>query len=165
LAAIVARVVFTAAAKISPHPGRGRTAGNGRKAQESAGEWKQYSSWKLPDFFLVDSDQLPDIRPHHSPSPPTLNSSTSSNNTKVRLARNPVLSIQHPKTSTPCQQKSSFHNPKFNHPPPPISSSPPTPRTSSIAPTTAAIVIMKTLCLFYHFHDIFLFNCTNSLNE
>ncbi|CAM4867031.1 unnamed protein product [Rotaria socialis] len=105
------------------------------------------------------------IRPHHSPSPPTLNSSTSSNNTKVRLARNPVLSIQHPKTSTPCQQKSSFHNPKFNHPPPPISSSPPTPRTSSIAPTTAAIVIMKTLCLFYHFHDIFLFNCTNSLNE
>ncbi|CAF4558812.1 unnamed protein product, partial [Rotaria socialis] len=79
------------------------------------------------------------IRPHHSPSPPTLNSSTSSNNTKVRLARNPVLSIQHPKTSTPCQQKSSFHNPKFNHPPPPISSSPPTPRTSSIAPTTAAI--------------------------
>ncbi|CAF3515730.1 unnamed protein product, partial [Rotaria socialis] len=83
LAAIVARVVFTAAAKISPHPGRGRTAGNGRKAQESAGEWKQYSSWKLPDFFLVDSDQLPDIRPHHSPSPPTLNSSTSSNNTKV----------------------------------------------------------------------------------
>ncbi|CAM4927546.1 unnamed protein product [Rotaria socialis] len=41
-------------------PGRGRTAGNGRKAQESAGNWKQYSSWKLPDFLPVDSDQLPD---------------------------------------------------------------------------------------------------------
>ncbi|CAF3590078.1 unnamed protein product, partial [Rotaria socialis] len=42
------------------NPGRGRTAGNGRKAQESAGNWKQYSSWKLPDFLPVDSDQLPD---------------------------------------------------------------------------------------------------------
>ncbi|CAM2719451.1 unnamed protein product [Rotaria socialis] len=42
-------------------PGRGRTAENGRKAQESAGKWMQYSSWKLPDFLPVDSDQLPDI--------------------------------------------------------------------------------------------------------
>ena len=43
-------------------PGRGRTAGNGRKAQESAGKWKQYSSWKLPDCFPVDSDQFPDVK-------------------------------------------------------------------------------------------------------
>ncbi|CAM4880190.1 unnamed protein product [Rotaria socialis] len=30
--------------------------------RESAGNWKQYSSWKLPDFFPVDSDQLPDYK-------------------------------------------------------------------------------------------------------
>ena len=41
------------------NPGRGGTAGNGRKALEIAGKWKQYSGRKSPDFFPVYSGQLP----------------------------------------------------------------------------------------------------------
>jgi hypothetical protein len=33
--------------------------GNGRKAREIAGKWKQYSGRKLPDFFPMDSGQFP----------------------------------------------------------------------------------------------------------
>ena len=37
----------------------GKITVSGRKARESTGNWKQYSSWKLPDFFPVDSGQFP----------------------------------------------------------------------------------------------------------
>ena len=36
----------------------GKITVSGRKVQESTGNWKQYSSWKLPDFFPVLSGQF-----------------------------------------------------------------------------------------------------------